>query len=129
MNKIIIIGNLTNEPVRVETRIGANFTRFNVAVNRSSRQPGEEAEFFTVKAWGTLGDNCYSYLHKGRTVGVVGELSHSEYDGKDGKRHFSLEINAKEVEFLSKPKKPEEDPNVPSEEIPFEDLTTDDIPF
>lgn len=128
MNKIIIIGNLTIEPVRVETKSGATFTRFNVAVNRSSKLHGEDAEYFTVKAWGSLGENCYSFLHKGRTVGVVGELSHSEYDGKDGKQHFSLEINAREVEFLSKPKK-EDDSDIPSEEIPFEELTTDDIPF
>lgn len=128
MNKIIVIGNLTNEPVRGESKSGAEYTKFNIAVNRTTRMSGEEPEFFKVMAWGSLGDSCYSYLHKGRKAAVIGELSHSEYDGKDGKRHFVMEINAKEVEFLSKPEKEVSEKEV-SEPIPFEDLTTDDIPF
>lgn len=125
MNKIILIGNLTNEPTRGESKSGAGYTRFGMAVNRSGRMSGEEPEFFRVTAWGALGDSCYSYLHKGRKAAVVGELSHSEYQGKDGKNHFSLEVNAKEVEFLSKPEKQQE----PSEPIPLEEISLEDIPY
>lgn len=123
MNKFFVIGNLTGEPVRVETKSGSVFSRFGIAVNRASRDPGEEPEFFTVKAWGALGKNCQKYLHKGRKVAVIGELSHSEWE-KDGIKRFSMDINAKEVEFLSK----EPESKTPEKES-FADITTDDIPF
>ena len=103
MNKLTIIGNLTRDP-EIRT-VGSDHTvcSFTVAVNRrksaNSNQP--EADFFKVSAWDKLGDTCQRFLAKGRKVCVVGPVSVSSYEAKDGGTRFSLDVRAEDVEFLS----------------------------
>ena len=99
MNHIIIIGNLTADP---ETRDvgGKSVTSFTVAVNER-RKGKEEAIFFRVSAWETLGETCKQYLAKGRKVAVSGRVSCHAYKGRDGEPMASLDVRAGDVEFLS----------------------------
>ena len=105
MNKLTIIGNLTRDPETRTTSSGINVCSFTVAVNRrrssqNANQP--EADFFRVSAWRQLGENCQKYLAKGRKVAVVGAVSVSSYEAKDGSgTRFSLDVTADDVEFLS----------------------------
>lgn len=106
MNKLIIVGNLTRDP---ELRIAntpngqINVCNFTVAVNRRQRQSNNQpdADYFRVKAWLGLADNCQKYLAKGRKVAVTGSVSVSTYQGSDGRTYASLEVNAEDVEFLT----------------------------
>ena len=105
MNKLTIIGNLTRDPELRTTSTGLNVCSFTVAVNRrrssqNANQP--EADFFRVTAWRQLGENCQKYLAKGRKVAVIGPVSVSTYEAKDGSgTRFTLEVTADDVEFLS----------------------------
>jgi len=102
MNKITIIGNLTRDPETRTVSSGSTVCSFTVAVNRRHTQKGQpEADFFRVSAWNKLGDVCQQYLSKGRKVAVVGAVSVSSYEGKDGATRFSLDVNAEDIEFLS----------------------------
>ena len=104
MNKLTIIGNLTRDPETRTTSTGINVCSFTVAVNRrrSSQNNQPEADFFRVSAWRQLGENCQKYLAKGRKVAVVGSVSVSSYEAKDGSgTRFSLDVQADDVEFLS----------------------------
>mgnify|MGYP001219784743 FL=1 len=105
MNKLTIIGNLTRDPESRTTPSGVNVCTFTVAVNRRRSTQGTnqpEADFFRVSAWRQLGENCQKYLAKGRKVAVVGSVSVSTYESKDGSgTRFTLEVNAEDVEFLS----------------------------
>lgn len=104
MNKLTIIGNLVRDP---ESRtVSGNLTvcTFTVAVNRrrsSQNSNAPEADFFRVTAWRQLGENCQTYLAKGRKVCVVGPVSVSTYTANDGTFRANLEITAEDVEFLS----------------------------
>ncbi len=105
MNKLTIIGNLTRDPETRTVTSGSTVCSFTVAVNRrrssqNANQP--EADFFRVSAWNKLGDICQRYLAKGRKVAVVGPVSVSSYEAKDGSgTRFSLDVTAEDVEFLS----------------------------
>ena len=104
MNKLTIIGNLTRDPETRTVSTGNTVCSFTLAVNRrrssqNSNQP--EADFFRVSVWDKLGDNCQRYLAKGRKVAVVGPVSVSSYESKDGGTRFSLDVRADDVEFLS----------------------------
>ena len=106
MNKLTIIGNLTRDPeTRTVSSTGNTVCSFTVAVNRrrssaNANQP--EADFFRVSAWDKLGENCQRFLAKGRKVAVVGPVSVSSYEAKDGGgTRFSLDVRAEDVEFLS----------------------------
>lgn len=102
MNKLTIIGNLTNEPELRTTTNGKNVCGFTVAVNRRRKVDGQpDADFFRVSAWNQLGENCQKFLAKGRKVCVVGPVSVRTYQAKDGTAGASLEVTAEDVEFLS----------------------------
>jgi len=104
MNKLTIIGNLTRDPETRTVSTGNTVCSFTVAVNRrrasqNANQP--EADFFRVSAWDKLGENCQRFLAKGRKVAVVGPVSVSSYEAKEGGTRFTLEVRAEDVEFLS----------------------------
>ena len=132
MNKIVLIGNLTADPVLRATPNGTSVCNFTLAVNR--RFPGADGQkvtdFFNVVAWRGLADTCNKYLAKGKKVAIVGELQARTYTAKDGTTRMSLDVSADEVEFLS-PKdeeKPDPKPRYTDPDT-FDDISSDDLPF
>ena len=118
MNKLTIIGNLTNDPEMRATPSGVTVCAFTVAVNRRfANSDGDRiTDFFRVNAWRQLGESCGKYLAKGRKVAVVGELEARTYQAKDGSTRMSLDVAADEVEFLSPAEKAETKPQKKSKE-------------
>lgn len=103
MNKMIIIGHLTANPI-VREVAGANGVQkvcnFNVAVNM--RRNGQEVtQYYSVAAWNQLGEPCQRYLAKGSQVYVEGSLTPQLYRANDGTTRVNLNIYANFVEFLS----------------------------
>ena len=132
MNKIVLIGNLTADPVLRATPNGTSVCSFTLAVSR--RFPGadgqRETDFFRVNAWRGLAETCNKYLAKGKKAAVIGELQARTYTAKNGTTRMSLDVGADEVEFLS-PKdeeKPEPKPRYTDPDT-FEDVSSDDLPF
>lgn len=104
MNSVNLIGRLTASPELRNTDSGS-VTRLRVAVQRRRGKDGEDrgADFVDVTAFGAQAENCAQYLTKGRRVGIIGRLHHSEWDGDDGRRQ-RLEVIAENVEFLDAPR-------------------------
>lgn len=134
MNKIVLIGNLTADPVLRATPNGTSVCNFTLAVNR--RFPGADGQkvtdFFNIVAWRGLADTCNKYLAKGKKAAIVGELQARTYTARDGTTRMSLDVGADEVEFLSP--KDEEKPTEPRKMTPadpekFDDISSDDLPF
>ena len=129
MNKQLVIGNVCGEPDVKSTPSGVTVCSFVVASDRRFKDAhGEKVtDFFRVQAWRQLGDVCGKYVKKGMKVGVIGELQARTYEAKDGTTRMSLDINADEVEFMSraedKPAAKPADPNT------FTDISSDDLPF
>ena len=123
MNKITLIGNLTNEPEKRATPNGTSVTSFTIAVNR--RGQDKQTDFFRINAWRALADTCSRYLAKGRKVAVIGELQARTYEAKDGTTRLSLDVAADEVEFLTPADKPKQEK--PASE--WEDISTSDLPW
>lgn len=103
MNKVFIVGNLTRDPELRTTNSGIAVCSFTVAVNKrlgpDAKHP--EADYFRVTAWRGLAENCAKFLAKGRKVCVVGAVSVSTYQAKDGTTKATLEVTADDVEFLT----------------------------
>ena len=128
MNKLFIIGNVTKDPELRTTPSGKNVCTFNVAVNRRKkveRQP--EADFFRVSTWDTTAENCQKYLSKGKKVSIVGEVSLHVFSTQDGKPAATMEVNAKEVEFVS-PKEQKEEPRTDAKSG-MQVADPEDLPF
>ena len=104
MNKIIIIGNLGQDPEMRYSQNGQQRTTFSVASNRryatGAGEQREETQWFSVTAWGRLAETCSQHLSKGHMVYVEGRVQTREYTGRDGEKRFSLDVNAADVQFL-----------------------------
>lgn len=132
MNKLMIIGNVSNIPELRTTPSGKTVCNFNVAVNRRKRVEGQpDADFFRVSAWGDLGENCQKYLVKGKKVCVVGTVGCRSYTNSKGEAMASLEVMANEVEFLSpRQEQTEIQPEVKTDEKSgMAVVDTDELPF
>lgn len=98
MNKVLLIGNLTKDPVASKTASGLTYCRFTIAINNI----GDKApDYIPIVAWEKIAESCARFLKKGSKVGVEGSLHSGSYDTPNGERKYSLDITAQRVEFLS----------------------------
>ncbi len=111
-HRIIICGNLGNEPTMKYTTDGKAVTTFSVAA--SNRK--DETVWFRVSTWDKQAETCNQYLHKGSKVLVEGALKADAqgnprtYERKDGGGWAaSFELAASSVRFLSGKDEPAED--------------------
>ena len=142
MNKVILIGNLANDPEARTTQSGVSQSTFRIAVQRrfANAQGVREADFLTVVAWRQSADFCNRYLTKGSKVAVEGSIQTRSYDAQDGTKRYVTEIVADNVEFLSSNQQGEQRPrqdNVPLPPEPnfspasggFTEVQEDELPF
>ena len=105
INRVIITGNLTRDPELRSLPSGMSVCSLRIACNtrRKDNQSGEwvdKPNYFDVTVWGAQGENCATYLSKGRPVAVDGRLDWREWEAQDGNKRQSIEIIAESVQFL-----------------------------
>lgn len=134
LNRVILIGNLTDDPELRYTQSGTARTRFRIAVNRRYRDKEgnlqEEATFVPIVVWGTQAENCANFLGKGRLVAVDGRLRIDTFETQEGEKRKIAEVVAYNVQFLG-PGKPQEEEVVPEEAVSEEkeEKPGEEIPF
>lgn len=104
VNKVIIIGNLGQDPELKELKNG-KVCRLNVATTRYWKDKDgdkrEETEWHRISVWGKQAEACDEYLEKGRAVYVEGRLRTTKYRKDDEETdRYSTEIVAERVQFL-----------------------------
>ncbi len=104
LNRIILIGRLTQDPELRYTQSGVAVASFTLAVDRQrANQAGErEADFINIVVWQKLGELCAQYLRKGRLAAVEGRLQIRQYENKEGQRVRVAEVVADNVRFLDR---------------------------
>tara|TARA_B100000941_G_scaffold125178_1_gene88530 strand:- start:1270 stop:1704 length:435 start_codon:yes stop_codon:yes gene_type:complete len=104
LNKVMLIGNVGQDPELRYTPDGNPVANFSIAVNRRRRVGEEykdETEWFNIVCFSRTAENVNQYLTKGQKVYVEGRFQSSEYVGQDGNQRKSFEVIANEVTFLS----------------------------
>ncbi len=100
VNKVFIMGNISNEVELKQTTNGTSVCSFNIAVNRYTKDPTEKkVDFFTVVAWGPKAEFVCRYFKKGQAIIVCGRLENREWQDKQGNKRISTEIIAEEISF------------------------------
>ena len=106
VNVVVITGNLTKDPELRTTPNGTSVCKLRVAVNSRRKDSAsgdwvDKPNFFDVTVWGAQGENCATYLSKGRPVAVEGRLDWREWEAQDGSgKRQAVEIIANSVQFL-----------------------------
>ncbi len=104
INRVVLTGNLTRDPELRSTPSGTAVCSLRVACNTRRKDASGEwvdkPNYFDVTVWGAQGENCATYLSKGRPVAVDGRLEWREWQDKDGNKRQSVDIIADSVQFL-----------------------------
>ncbi len=110
LNRVELIGRLGKDPETRFTPSGKKVCSFSLAVDRRWKNVDGEmkstTDWFTVDAWGRLGEVVQQYLHKGRLVYLEGRLQTDRYE-HDGETRFITKVIARQMQMLEK--KPEEE--------------------
>ncbi len=136
LNKLIVIGNVGNEPEMRFTPNGKPVTSFSVATNwlytSSEGERRQETEWFNVVAWNRLAEQCNQFLAKGRLVYVEGRIHTRNWEGQDGQPHSKIEVIASRVIFLERrgtSMVPDDKIEDRIEESSIAELEPEDLPF
>src|SRR5918994_3305946 len=105
INRVVLTGNLTRDPELRTTSNGTPVCSLRVACNTRRKDASGEwvdkPNYFDVTVWGAQGENCATYLQKGRPVAVDGRLEWREWEAQDGSgKRQAVEIIANSVQFL-----------------------------
>jgi single-strand DNA-binding protein len=106
VNKVILIGNITRDPLIKTTEGGKKMAMFTVATNRYYKTADgtnkSEAEFHNCVAWGTLAERAEQFLTKGKLVYIEGRMKTRVIDKDDGEKLYKTETVASNMIFLNK---------------------------
>jgi len=104
INKVILVGNLGNDPETKYTQGGMAVTKVSLATTsvRKDREGNtqERTEWHRVTFFGKLGEIAGEYLRKGSQVYVEGSIRYDKYTGQDGVERYSTDIIADEMQML-----------------------------
>jgi len=104
INKVILVGNLGDDPSVKYTQAGMAVTRISLATTsvRKDRDGNtvEKTEWHRVVFFGKLGEIAGEYLRKGSQVYVEGELRYDKFTGQDGVEKYTTDIVANELQML-----------------------------
>jgi len=105
VNKVILVGNLGQDPESRTTPGGTTVTNIRLATtdswtDRQSGEKKEQTEWHTVVLWNRLGEIAAEYLRKGSQVYVEGRLQTRKWQDKSGNDRYSTEIVASDMQML-----------------------------
>ena len=105
VNKVILIGNLGNDPDIRYTGSGAAVANISLATAESwkDRETGEQqerTEWHRVVFFGRLAEIVGEYLKKGSQIYVEGRLQTRKWQDKEGNDRYTTEIVANEMQML-----------------------------
>jgi single-strand DNA-binding protein len=102
-NKVILIGNLTEDPELKTTPSGVPVTSFRIAVSRRFKKDGEQdADFINIVCWRATAEFVAKYFTKGRAILVCGQLKSRNWTDNDGNKRYALDVEADEVSFVDR---------------------------
>jgi single-strand DNA-binding protein len=105
INKVILVGNLGQDPETRYMPSGGAVTNFTLATNESwkDKQTGEQkerTEWHRVAMFNRLAEIAAEYLRKGSQVYVEGKLRTRKWQDKDGNDRYTTEVIADEMQML-----------------------------
>lgn len=101
INRVVLVGRLTKDPVLRKTTSGTSVVSFTVACDRRIKSEGQpSADFINTVAWNKTAEIVSQYMHKGSLIGVEGRIQTRSYDDQSGKRVYVTEVVADSVQFL-----------------------------
>jgi single-strand DNA-binding protein len=104
VNKVILVGNLGNDPEMKYTQGGMAICSLSLATSSVRKDKDgnqqERTEWHRVKLFGKLGEIAGEYLKKGRQVYIEGSIRYDKFTGQDGVEKYFTDIIADDMQML-----------------------------
>ena len=141
INKVILVGNLGQDPEVKYTAGGAAVTTLSLATSESWKDKDtgsdqEKTEWHRVVLWRRLAEIAGEYLKKGSKVYIEGQLQTRKWE-QDGQTRYTTEVVGRDMQFLDSRGSSSSDSSsydninqdISSQNLPDSGITDDDIPF
>ena len=147
LNKVQIIGRITQDVELRQTPNGQSVTTLSIATNRNwtdgAGMKQEQAEFHNVVLWAKLAEIAGQYLQKGRRVYIEGRLQTRSWEAQDGSKRYKTEIVGENMIMLDNagggdyvaPNNPHQESENPTPAVKKsqakqeEEISVEDLPF
>ncbi|MDD4358696.1 MAG: single-stranded DNA-binding protein [Candidatus Pacebacteria bacterium] len=143
LNKVFLIGRVANVPEIQSTQSGRKVCKLSLATSRIWKgQDGskkEETNFHNIILWERLAEIASSYATKGSLLLIEGRIQNRSWEDKEGKKRYTTEIIAENIQLGPKPNKaagisdkPKKQKEEIDEELPVideDEIDIKDIPF
>ena len=128
MNVVALVGRVTRDP-DIRQSQGENPTvvaRYTLAVDRRGTKEKDKADFISMVSFGKTAEFIEKYVKKGTKLCIRGRIQTGSYE-KDGKKIYTTDVVAKDVEFTESKKSQEQ----PKEDKENDFITVDmaELPF
>lgn len=139
MNRVDLIGRITNEIELRYTQNNVESVTFNLAVNRDKNN----TDFIKINTYSGTAKLISDYCNKGDKIAIEGSLRVTNYQDRNGNKRVDYSVVANRIEFLESKKA--ETKQVEEETNPYETfaanvktesdfgeqlgITYDDLPF
>ena len=134
-SKTIVVGNLGGDPELRYMPDGRPVASFSVCANERRRNGAGEATetqtWFKANVYGKSAEAVSQHLQKGDQVYIEGRLKAEMWDGRDGEKRLTLNINTSDVQFLGKRRRNGDGTaaEAAGEAKAGGDLSDDEVPF
>jgi single-strand DNA-binding protein len=107
LNKVMLMGNLTRDPVNKATTTGMAICEFGLAINRRYKtvqgEDREEVCYVDLESFGKTAEICGRYLRKGAPVYIEGRLKLDQWvDKATGQNRNRLRVTVENIQFLER---------------------------
>jgi len=104
LNKVFLIGRLTQNPEVKTTPTGQLVCSFGLATNKvwydsKTNQKQEKVEFHNIVLWNKLGETASQYLSKGSLVMIEGRIQTRSWQDNTGNKRYKTEIVADSMQL------------------------------
>ncbi len=104
VNKIILVGNVGQDPDIQETANGTKVAHLSLATNRRTSangdEPKERTDWHRLTLWNRLAQFAGDYVSKGDRIYVEGRLEYDSYE-RDGVTIPTADVTVRELVLLS----------------------------
>lgn len=139
INKVILVGNLGNDPETKYSQGGMAITRISLATTSVRKDKDgnqqEDTQWHRVVFFGKLAEIAGEYLRKGSQCYVEGSIRYDKYE-KDGVEKYTTDIIGDQMQMLGhreggdRPQASRPQRQAPQSQAPVDDFQDDgSIPF
>ena len=101
VNKVILVGNVGNEPETTSFDSGSAVTKFSLATSYKTKD-GDHTDWHSISCWGKLSEVAKEHIKKGAKMYIEGNLTYDSWEDKSsGKQMKKAVVNALSVQFLT----------------------------